>query len=212
MKAGTKQIFDTYCNKYDFIDMIKGSIITAFECLVDSFLNGNKLLVCGNGGSCSDADHIAGELMKGFLRKRQLKNADALLDFGEEGEYLLKNLQGGLPVVNLGANMSLVTAVMNDMDGKLIFAQQVYALGKKGDVLLGISTSGNSLDVLYAGMAAKIMGIKVIGLTGQQGGKIAGLTECAMMAPSNCTPDIQNMHTVIYHLLCAAIENEFWDI
>lgn len=211
MKSGTEQLLKIYCEKYTFISEMKSSIRQAFELLTDSYRNGNKLLVCGNGGSCSDADHITGELMKGFLKKRPLYDRELFQKFGDDGNYLLKNLQGGLPAVNLGAHTSLMTAVANDMDGTLVFAQQVNVLGKKGDVLLGISTSGNARDVLYAGMTARVRGMKLIGFTGQQGGRLAELADCAVKVPSVYTPDIQDMHTPVYHLLCAMVEHEFWD-
>lgn len=205
-------MLDTYCRKREFMGGIRESIETAFELLKDCYRDGHKLLICGNGVSCSDADHITGELMKGFLLKRPLTDGVPFRKFGKDGEYLFQHLQGGLAAVNLGAHTSLITAMINDIDGDLAFAQQVNALGVSGDVLLGISTSGKAKDVLYAGLMAKIRGMKLVGLTGQQGGKLESLADCLIRVPSMHTPDIQDMHTSIYHAVCAMVENEFWDI
>ena len=176
------------------------------------FENGGQLLTCGNGGSCADADHIVGELVKAFRLKRPLTEplAMALLSQGHQGELLAEHLQGGLPAINLGAHAALMTAAVNDLGGVYIYAQQVVAYGRKGDVFLGISTSGNSENVLCAGLVAKAKGIKTIGLTGRSGGKMEGLFDLMIHADSTATEDIQDLHSTIYHAICAAVEYQLW--
>ncbi|WP_167958646.1 D-sedoheptulose-7-phosphate isomerase [Anaerosporobacter faecicola] len=210
MKDSTMQILEDYIRRNSYLKEIKEEIVDAFHMLLESFQNGHKLLVCGNGGSNSDADHIVGELLKGFQKKRKVSSEDYTC-FGEEGIALANQLQDSLPAINLGAQTSILTAIINDLGGELIFAQQVVGLGQEGDVLIGISTSGNSKNVLFANMVAKTKGMKSIALTGKAGGKMAEVFDCAIKVPSSVTCEIQDMHTPVYHILCAMIEAEFWD-
>jgi D-sedoheptulose 7-phosphate isomerase len=179
------------------------NIFIAFR---DSLRSGGKLLICGNGGSASDAEHWAGELLKGFLKKRPLsqKEKESL------PEYLGNRLQGSLAVIPLTGFPALATAFLNDVDAQLTYAQLVWGLGKPGDVLIGISTSGNAANVCAAMEAAKAKGIVRVGLTGQGGGKLLGLTDLCLRAPSTETYRIQEFHLPVYHCLCMMLEDEFF--
>lgn len=212
LKTGAEQILHSYCEKSLAIRKIEESLRKCIELLCNCFEHGGQLLVCGNGGSCADADHIVGELVKAFKLKRPLTVplAMALKEQGHQGKLLAGNLQGGLPAINLGAHSSLMTAVVNDMGGEYIFAQQVAAYGREGDVFLGISTSGNAADVLYAGMVAKAKGMRTIGLTGKTDGKMEEQFDLILRADSNITEEIQDQHSIIYHVICAAVEYQLW--
>lgn len=182
------------------------SITEAYELLTRCFNNGRKLLLAGNGGSASDADHISGELLKGFCKKRPLgKEWEASM-----GE-LTHRLQGALPAIPLPNLMSLMTAFSNDCDAKDCFAQLTFGLGQEGDVLLCITTSGNSENLLRAARVAKAKGMSIIGLTGQSGGKLKPLTDICICAPETQTHKIQEYHLPIYHALCLMLEDTFFD-
>lgn len=212
LKAGTEKILHNCCQKNPEVAKIREPLRKAVCLLCDCFERGGQLLVCGNGGSCADADHIVGELVKAFKLKRPLTAplAMALSDQGHQGKLLAENLQGGLPAINLGAHSALMTAVVNDMGGEYIYAQQVAAYGREGDVLLGISTSGNAADVLHAGLVAKAKGMKTIGLTGRTGGKMEEQFDQMLHADSTVTEEIQDIHSAIYHAICAAVEYQCW--
>lgn len=212
LKAGAEQILHSYCEKSLAIRKIEEPLRECIGLLCNCFEQGGQLLVCGNGGSCADADHIVGELVKAFKLKRPLTGplAMALKGQGHQGKLLAENLQGGLPAINLGAHSSLMTAVVNDMGGEYIYAQQVVAYGREGDVFLGISTSGNAADVLHAGMVAKAKGMKTIGLTGKTGGKMEERFDLILHADSVITEEIQDQHSMIYHAICAAVEYQLW--
>ena len=177
--------------------------------LIAVFRAGGKLLLCGNGGSCADCDHIAGELVKGFLKKRPLpaplqdKIGRAL---PEGGTALAQALQGGLPAISLAAHPALFTAFANDVSAEYAFAQQVIAYGRPGDLLIGISTSGNARNVACAVATAKAVGLATIGLTGAKGGKLRELVDIAICVPANETMRIQELHLPVYHALCAQVE------
>ncbi|WP_276357144.1 D-sedoheptulose-7-phosphate isomerase [Cohnella caldifontis] len=185
----------------------------AYRILRTGFRNGGKLLVCGNGGSAADAEHIVGELMKGFLKQRPVPEAFreklAAVD-GESAAYISKYLQGALPAISLVGHAALSTAYANDAAPDLAFAQQVYGYGQAGDVLLGISTSGNSANVLHALRVAKAIGMRTIGLTGRSGGRMNDLCDVSIRVPYDSTPDIQERHLPIYHALCIMVEEEFF--
>ena len=198
---------------YPELKAIRKEIWDAYQCMVKCFETGHKLLIAGNGGSAADSDHIVGELMKGFVKRRPvsaelaeaLKQADP-----ERGEELAKKLQGGLPAIALTNHTALSSAFANDVDGMLSYAQQVNGYGKAGDVFLGISTSGNSENVMYAAVTAKAKGLKVIGLTGKTGGKLAKLADVAIIVPEQETYKIQELHLPIYHVLCLMLEDKFY--
>ena len=208
----------TLLQNHPTLENCRASVEAARDLLVDTFRAGSKLLLCGNGGSCSDCDHIAGELLKGFLSHRPLSEEDCmtLADTLPEGEadpdlYLLAGqLQGGLPAISLPAQTAAVTAVCNDTDPSLIFAQLVWALGQTGDTLICLSTSGNSKNVVLAAKAAHAKGMKVLALTGEQDSALSALADVTIQAPATDTYRVQEYHLPIYHYLCAAVEEEFF--
>jgi len=203
-----------FIEHYPSLENIVPDIKSAFDILAGSFSKGRKLLIAGNGGSAADAEHITGELMKSFLKKRKLPDS-FIADIGkvdsEIAQYLVSFLQPGLPVIPLSSHTSLNTACINDINGNIIFAQQVYGYGKEGDVLLGISTSGNSKSVLYAAAVAKAKKIKVIALTGNNGGKLKNFADVLINVPEIETWKIQELHLPIYHLLCMMLEDCFFN-
>lgn len=176
---------------------------------MDTFRSGGNLLICGNGGGSADSEHIVGELMKGFLLKRPLPAAEQARfteAFGEEGARIAGKLQGALPAISLSAHTALGTAFSNDVGPNLVYAQQVLGYARPGDVLLGISTSGNSQNVCAAAMVAHVCGVRVIALTGQSSGRLAKLADCALTAPETRTFRVQEYHLAIYHYLCAVVD------
>lgn len=209
----TISILNDLTDRYPKLQICKDDIKKAYDLLSQCFAGGNKLLVCGNGGSAADAEHIVGELMKGFKCQRKLndnykerlKNIDV-----EMGDKLAENLQGTLPAIALDGHIALSTAYMNDCDPQLCFAQQVNGYGKKGDVLLGISTSGNSKNVVYAAVTAKAKGMMVIGLTGEKNSKMSEMSDVCIRVPETETFKVQELHLPVYHCLCLMLENDFW--
>jgi D-sedoheptulose 7-phosphate isomerase len=194
---------------------VKQDILAAFEALRDCFAHGGKVLTAGNGGSAADAEHIAGELMKCFSKKRPLspENRAALAKCDPvRGEALADMLQETLPVISLTGHAALSTAVMNDSDAVAVFAQQVWGWGKAGDVLLAISTSGNAENLLLATAAAKARGMQVVALTGAEGGKLAPLSDIAIRVPETETYRVQELHLPLYHALCRMLENDFFAV
>ena len=199
--------------RYPQLIVIQEDIKKAYSILEESYASGGKLLVAGNGGSAADAEHIVGELMKGFKLPRKLENeyTDRLLSVNEEmGKILSENLQGAMPAIALDGHSALTTAYMNDCEPLLCFAQQVNGYGKENDVLLCISTSGNSKNVLYAATVAKAKKMKVIGLTGKNNSKLTSLSDVCIQAPEIETYMIQELHLPIYHCLCLMLEDRFF--
>ena len=199
--------------RYPKLDVCKEDIKKAYELLEAAYSNGRKLLVCGNGGSASDSEHIVGELMKEFKLKRKVysDHVAALKSIDPElGQVLADNLQGALPAISLTGHSSLQTAYMNDAVPELVFAQQVNGYGREGDVLLGISTSGNSKNVLYAAVNAKAKGLKVIGLTGAKENKLMKYADVCIRVPETETYKIQEYHLPVYHCLCLMLEEKFF--
>ena len=201
--------------RYPNLSVCKEDIRKAYELLECAYRNGRKLLVCGNGGSASDSEHIVGELMKEFKLKRKVYGAQATalkaID-PELGQVLADNLQGALPAICLTGHSSLTTAFMNDANADLVFAQQVNGYGKTGDVFLGISTSGNSKNVLYAAVNAKAKGLKVIGLTGAKENKMMKYADVCIRVPETETYKIQELHLPVYHALCLMLEEKFFGV
>ena len=199
--------------RYPNLSVCEDSIRKAAEVLIDSYKKGGKLLVAGNGGSAADSDHITGELLKSFVKKRvpekTLLDSISKIDEGT-GSYLADKLQGSLPAIALTNNSALMTASLNDIDGNVMFAQQVMGLGNSGDVFFGISTSGNSKDIVYAAVVAKAKGLKTIALTGRDGGKIKDIADISIIVPEKETFKIQELHLPVYHALCLEIEEYFW--
>lgn len=202
-------------SRYPELGACREDIEEAYRILEHCFESGNKLLVAGNGGSCADSQHIVGELMKGFKLPRtcsedfakKLKAIDSI-----RGAELAEKLQGGLSAIALTDHQGLNTAYINDVanGGLLVYAQQIYGFGKKGDVFLGISTSGNSQNIMNAVVVAKAIGMKVIGLTGKHGGELAKVADVAIKAPETETFMIQELHLPIYHCLCLMLEEKFF--
>lgn len=202
-------------DRYPQLTACKKDIVAVYELLKETYKKGRKLLVCGNGGSASDSEHIVGELMKEFKLKREVfkDQAEAMQRIDSElGAVLAKHLQGALPAIALTGHSSLTTAFMNDSNPELIFAQQVNGYGKVGDVLWGISTSGNSRNVLYAAVAAKAKGLKVIGLTGQKESRLSQLADVCIKVPETETYKIQELHLPVYHCLCMMLEENFFGV
>ena len=205
-----KKHVELLISRYPVLECCEDSIIRAYFMLEESYVTGHKLLVAGNGGSAADSEHIVGELMKGFKLARKLDKAIAqkLIDENQElGKILAENLQGALPAIALDGHLALSTAYMNDCEPLLCFAQQVNGYGVDGDVFLGISTSGNSKNILYA---AHAKGMKVIGLTGAKNSKLEQMSDVCIKVPQTETYMIQELHLPVYHCLCQMLEDRFF--
>jgi D-sedoheptulose 7-phosphate isomerase len=201
--------------RYPCLNVCRNDIHDAYKILEASYAASGKLLVAGNGGSAADADHITGELMKGFIKKRkpphQFYESLVKITDAETAIHLAADIQGGLPAINLSNHNALITASINDINGNIIYAQQIYSYAKKNDVFLGISTSGNSENIYLAMLTAKALGIKTIALTGISGGKIAKLADVSIKAPETETYKIQELHLPMYHCVCLMLEERFFD-
>ncbi len=205
--------FERLQQRYPDLTNTIPSVQAAYEVLSATFRGGGKLLICGNGGSAADSDHIVGELMKGFELPRPIDEdlRQRLTRFDvERGAYLSSRLQKALPAISLSGHAALATAISNDTAGDMIYAQQVFGYGRAGDTLLAISTSGNSENVLNALHVASALDMRTIGLTGQTSGKMGDLCEVTICAPSQRTLEIQERHLAIYHALCIALEQDFF--
>lgn len=206
-------ILDNLFERFPHISGEKETILKAFQLIRDSLLQGGKLMVCGNGGSASDADHIVGELMKSFAIPRSVpqKIKTNLRDsFGEEGTIIGQKLEGALPAISLNTHIALISAIANDTDANMIFCQQLYGFARRGDVLWGISTSGNSKNICMAFMLAKIIGVKTLGLTGRDGGQFNKLCDVVINVGGIATSSIQELHLPVYHTLCQMLETCFF--
>lgn len=204
---------DILIERYPQLTCIADDLYASYKVIEDSYKKGGKLLIAGNGGSAADAEHIVGELMKGFKLPRKVEDtfAASLREINEElGNVLAQNLQGALPAIALDGHSALSTAYMNDCEPLLCFAQQVNGYGKEGDVFLGISTSGNSKNILYAAVTARAKGMKVIGLTGDKNSKLEQMSDVCIRVPQTETYVIQELHLPVYHCLCLMLENEFF--
>lgn len=200
-------------DKYPELEVCLPDIDRMLAILAASYRNNGKLLICGNGGSAADSDHIVGELMKGFMSKRPLsqeESNDFTAMFPEDGGYLAGHLQGALPAISLVGSTALTSAYANDVAADMIYAQQVFGYGRPGDVLIGISTSGNSPNVIRALQTAKVRGLATIGLTGNHGGRMKEICDVTVRVPRDSTPDIQERHLPIYHAVCMWLEKEFF--
>ena len=200
--------------RYPQLDGCKTSIEAAAKMIIDCYEGNGKLLLCGNGGSAADCDHIVGELMKGFLKKRRLdaKQRDAMHSRCPQiDDKTLDSLQAALPAISLPSIAALNSAFCNDAEPSLIYAQSVLALGNENDLLIAISTSGNSTNVLNAAVVAKSLGIKTVALCGKSGGKLRGVCDISICVPEEQTYKAQELHMPIYHYLCANTEEHFFD-
>ena len=213
MQEQARKILQDIIINYPGLACCAEQIWQAFVLLRQCYANGGKVLICGNGGSAADAEHIVGELMKGFLRRRELP-PDRIAKFQaacpDDWSYLTKNLQGALPAISLVSQTAFATAFINDVTADMVFAQQVYGYAQAGDVLIAISTSGNSRNVLNAVKVAKVLGASTIGLSGQTGGRLIQCCDVNIAVPATSTARIQELHLPVYHTLCAMIEAEFF--
>ena len=212
MKESTKKILDELCVRYPALCGVTADVEKGYEALYECFKNGHRVYLCGNGGSASDCEHIVGELVKSFKKKRALNAefSDRLCEFGERGETLAMQLEGGLPAVSLCGHPALSTAFNNDKNPTLTFAQQLSVWGETGDVLITLSTSGNSQNCVYATLVAKAKGMKTVFLGGGTGGELKTLADVSIVVPEKETYKVQELHLPIYHCLCAMLEEEFF--
>mgnify|MGYP004527725535 FL=1 len=213
LKENVSRYLLNLCKRYPCLKIVENEIVAAYLMLEEAYKKEGKLLIAGNGGSASDAEHIVGELMKGFKlsRRPDAEFTDKLIKENEEfGIVLAKNLQGALPAIALDGHLALSTAYMNDCEPLLCFAQQVNGYGKEGDVFLGISTSGNSKNVLYAAITAHAKGMKVISLTGAKESKLEQISDVCIKVPQTEAYMIQELHLPVYHCLCLMLEAEFF--
>ena len=212
MKESTKMILTELGERYPALSGQLEDVEKAFSILKDCFSNGGRVYLCGNGGSASDCEHIVGELMKSFKKCRPLSSdyTAALKKCGDLGETLCANLESGLPAVSLCGHPSLTTAYMNDKNPDFTFAQQVNVWGKAGDVLVTLSTSGNSKNCVYAAHVAKVKGMNVVFLGGGTGGKFKEIADASIVVPEKETFKVQELHLPVYHCLCAMLEEEFF--
>ena len=204
---------DLLLKRYPVLETVKQDIVDAYMLMADCYQNGGKLLIAGNGGSAADAEHIVGELMKKFKIKRpvsaelaaKLCSVDSV-----RGPILAKNLEQGLPAIALVAHEALSTAFINDVDGQQVFAQQLLGFARPGDVFVGISTSGNSQNIMAATVVARALGVKVVGLTGAKGGELSATADVCVKVPETETYMVQELHLPIYHCWCLMLEDKFF--
>lgn len=204
---------DSLIERYPVLNTVREDLIDMYFLMEKCYENGGKILIAGNGGSAADADHIVGELMKGFKKQRKVPPDFAKrLQTAEPqaGAELAEKLQGALPAIALNNHSALNSAYLNDVDGRLSLAQQVNGYGKAGDVLLGISTSGESKNIIYAAVTARAKDMKVVALTGKTGGRLKELADAAIVVPENETYKIQELHLPVYHCLCLMLEEKFF--
>lgn len=196
--------------RYPALDRNRGELKEAARVLIETIDAGGKLLICGNGGSAADADHIVGELMKGFVRPRPLRQElkEALIRAGgDEGRRMALLLQRGLPAVSLCAHTALNTAFSNDVDPALAFAQQAFSLGTSIDLLWGLSTSGNSSNIVFAAIAARAVGMKTLALTGEKESRLSEIADICIRVQGAETYRVQELHLPVYHALCRILED-----
>lgn len=204
---------DLLIERYPVLASIEEDIVNGYLLLEECYKNGGKVMVAGNGGSASDAEHIVGELMKRFCKKRVVSEefANRLISVDKErGTLLAQNLECSLPAISLTCHSSLSTAYINDVDGYGVFAQQLFGFAKSGDVFIGISTSGNSKNIMNATVVARAMGVKILGLTGCHGGELATVADVSVKAPEKETYKVQELHLPIYHCWCLMLEDRFF--
>ncbi len=214
MKQATTEILQDFFGRHAELAALHKAVEQCVNALVDMHKRGNKLLLCGNGGSAADCEHIAGELLKSFNLKRRVDDdfrAKLVATCGDCGDVIADNLQMGVKAIPLTGFLGYSTAFNNDCDGQFVYAQLVNALGVRGDVLLAISTSGNSANVVYAAQTAKAKGMTVVALTGETGGKLKGLCDVLINAPQREVYKIQECHLPLYHAICLAVETELFD-
>lgn len=214
LQADAAELITEFSDRNPLLVPILDDILTVYQALIQCYETDHILYICGNGGSFADSIHIAGELMKSFARKRPVpENEQQLLKTFPFGEDLCHSLEAGFRAIPLGLNISLTSALENDIAQRyLTFAQELYVLGRPGDVLIGLSTSGNAKNVAMAMTVAKLKKMTTIGLTGRAGGTLANMVDMTIKVPSSQTPTVQEFHIAIYHLLCALIEANWFKV
>jgi len=217
MRDDCEQILNDLIHRLPVLNPIRDQIAQAADMLMDTYSRGGKVLICGNGGSAADSEHIAGELLKGFMLRRPLtaQLQDDLVNRLAErglklGDDVLPRLQMGLPAVSLVSQTAIASAIANDLGADLVYAQQTLALGRPGDLLIGLSTSGNARNVVQAVLVAGGLGMKTLGMTGANGGLMAQTADLCLKMPADTTPLIQELHLPVYHVLCAMVEQNFF--
>lgn len=212
MKKSTCEILNDLIKRQPRLENCRQSILDAYTIFETAYKNGKKLLLCGNGGSASDCEHVVGELMKSFKLKRKINNKvyEKLGEFGCDGQLLQDTLEGSLRAISLTSHLSLSTAFANDREPSVCFAQQLYGLANSGDVLVAFSTSGNSKNCVLASIVAKAMDVKIVALTGEKQSKLSQLADVCINVPETETFLVQEMHLPVYHALCAMLEEEFF--
>lgn len=200
-----------FLEKYPALNAVKGELIRSYELIVNAYRRNKKVLVCGNGGSAADSEHIVGELMKGFEKHRPLPESDRrLLEKTPHGAELAEKLQKPLRAISLVSQSGVISAFANDVDPAMVFAQQVWGYGDEGDVLIALSTSGNSKNVVFAAEAAKALGVKTIAITGEKESALSSLCDITLRLPAQSPKDVQELTLPVYHFLCLAVENSFF--
>lgn len=210
MKTETKNILEELVKRYPALNGVKEEIGKAFLLLNEAVRSGHKILICGNGGSAADSEHIVGELLKSFKKKRPISSDvyAKLAEFGEEGKKLQTVLEGSIRAISLTSHLALSTAFANDKEPSAVFAQQLFGLADAGDVLIAISTSGNSENCVLAATLAKTMGVSVVSMTGKKESRLFALGDVTIRVPETETYRIQELHLPVYHALCAMLEEE----
>lgn len=213
MKQRSRNEIDELIQRYSKLISVYEPICQAADLLIACYQQGHKLMICGNGGSAADSLHIVGELMKSFqcVRPISTRCAEKIQSSAVHADYLISHLQMAFPAMSLVSEAGLLTAYANDVAADMVFAQQVFGYGKAGDVLLGISTSGNSKNVVYAAEVAQVFGVKVIALTGSSGGQLKNTCDILINVPEEETFKVQELHLPVYHAICLAVESEFYE-
>ncbi len=213
MKESVKLIFEELFERYPALEGCREDILAVYDMICATYNRGGTIFTCGNGGSCSDSEHIVGELLKSFRFKRKISEdtASALRTLGDEGEELASTLEGTLPAIALTSHPALTTAFLNDTEPTMTFAQQLLGLGREGDLLISISTSGNSKNCVYASTVAKAKGIAAIALTGARESRLSEISDVTVKVPETETFKIQELHLPVYHALCAMAEATYFE-
>lgn len=212
MKTTTQAIFDELFTRYPSLETCRDDVGRAFDVLLSAYRAGGKVLCCGNGGSASDCEHVVGELLKKFKKHREIPAAvkAGLAAAGPDGVRLAEKLEGSLPAISLLSQTGILTAFANDVGWDEAYAQQLLGLAKPGDVLIAISTSGNSRNCVLAATLARVLGVKTVGLTGAKGGRFMDVCDVCVRVPADETFKVQEYHLPVYHALCAMLEEELF--
>ncbi|HBM80776.1 MAG: SIS domain-containing protein [Clostridiales bacterium] len=213
MKDKARYYLEDLINRYPSLKGCEQDIERAFNVMVEVFSSGGKMLVCGNGGSAADSEHFIGELIKSFIKRREISPEEkAKFDkFGEDGKYIASRLQGALPAISIAFLTAYGTAYINKFDPDLVFAQQVYGLGKENDLLFTFSASGNSKNIFNAILTAKAKGMHVISITGESSGRITDYCDVIMKMPAFLSPAVQEYYLPVYHTLAYMLEEHFFE-